>query len=340
MEIPHQKKLTTKISKKVLLSLAALFLFANGSCSYLIPKKQTISPANNDIALSKRPFLVSIPDTQIVPKIKILAKNKNFWKISLQLRDQKGTLLGRYMWYQVQKKRKKIDIIWPILVGSQMYVARMLATQLFVPRGIDAIIIRPEKKPFSKTRPKTPQQLHHFHVRTIQRFLYLRKWLQSKSEYKDAMYGMTGTSYGGIVASMCLPYTQNFVSVKLIMAGGGIDDILMHSKEKKVRQWRDSILQIYRNQNKTSDILTRELSAMRLEPLNYGFYGRSLTKKNRLTMIISKYDEHVPYKNQIQLWQQYNKPKSLIIRTGHYTSLLAFFPMMRFMGQMVDIHYH
>lgn len=271
-----------------------------------------------------------------------------------------GEVCTRVVWYRCAAGGPRpVDFIWPILVGGKMPVAKLLAANVFVPLGIDAVIIRQEQKLFSGDSPRPPGEFQNFHEEMLRDLLRAVRWARTRSELDPGRFGMTGTSYGGIMTAGSIPFTPDFVSYKIIMGGGDLAEILEQTAEHKVVKWREALLrqmqaelvrdmerragkdyyarqEIYQSriEAEARNMFRRQVS-FSWDPLYLAKYG----DPRRIAMVITLFDRCVPTANQMKLWHSLGRPEALFVTTGHYTLILAYLQVRSFIGEVARKHY-
>jgi cephalosporin-C deacetylase-like acetyl esterase len=142
-------------------------------------------------------------------------------------------------------------------------------------------------------------------------------WLASRPEVDPARLGVTGISLGGIVAALAAAVDPTLNSAALLLAGGGLADILWDMPE--ARKFRD--LWVAAGRTKA------DLRAL-TDPFDPLTYAERLRGK-RMLMIAGKVDEVVPPTAARALWEAAGKPTILWYDCGHYSSAGYLLPAMR-----------
>ncbi|BBM83609.1 alpha/beta hydrolase family protein [Candidatus Uabimicrobium amorphum] len=275
-----------------------------------------------------------------------------------------NTVITSLRWYRSKRAKKNprpVDFIWPILAGKKMIVANLYAANIFAPIGVDSIIIRQNGKLFKTNPPRMPKDFIDFNQETVRSLLRARRWAEQKSFFDKKRFGITGTSYGGILATVCIPFTRDFASHKIIMAGGGIPEILNSSVEVRVVRWRKALLQqiaqkirdertpqlqadYYNNLDAYEKKITEDAfvemqerfqKIEKWDPFHFAQYAEPETT----AMIVTLCDNHVPSANQKRLWKKLGRPETLFVNSGHFTLALAYFQVKSFLKEMATKHY-
>lgn len=146
-------------------------------------------------------------------------------------------------------------------------------------------------------------------------------WLAGRPEIDADRLGVTGISLGGIVAAISASVDPQLKSAVLLLAGGGLGEILWAMPEGAAykRLWIAS-------GRKKEDLIA--LTAP-LDPLTYA----SGLRGKRVLMIDGRTDEVIPASAAIRLWEEAGKPPIVWLECGHYSSAGFLLPAMR---QAVD----
>jgi hypothetical protein len=124
--------------------------------------------------------------------------------------------------------------------------------------------------------------------------------------------GILGTSLGGIYGAFVLGYDARVTSAVLIVAGDNLPNIIAHSEQKTVAEWREKQMEI--NHISSVDEFEAALQKIvKLEPST--FVGYSGAKK--LEMFSALDDTYVPTPDQMLLQKAEGNPKVINLDGGH-----------------------
>jgi dienelactone hydrolase len=142
-------------------------------------------------------------------------------------------------------------------------------------------------------------------------------WLASRPEIDSSRLGVTGISLGGIVSSIAASVDPNLRSAALLLAGGGLSDIMWDTPEaaKYKALWIAS-----GRTKKDLDELTAPL-----DPLTFaeGLRGK------RVLMMAGTTDDVIPPRATEALWEKAGKPPIRWMECGHYSAAGYLLPAMR-----------
>ncbi len=282
-------------------------------------------------------------------------ENESYQVIDISILSEKEEIFTKLRWYRSKeaKSKKPLDFIWPILVGKDAPVATLFAENIFLAQGIDAVIMKQEKPLLSSKNPRPLYDFIPYHREMVRNLLRAIRWAKTKEELDSTRFGLTGTSYGGIVTTVCIPHIPELVSYKILMAGGGVDEILSQSVETKVVKWRDALWEKNAREMERQaqgegkkeefSVYLQRARAQFIEEAKLFDWDPYKTAKyidpQKTAMVVTEYDRHVPAQNQKKLWELAGKPETLFVKTGHYTLALAYFQVQSFISEMAQKHY-
>ena len=142
-------------------------------------------------------------------------------------------------------------------------------------------------------------------------------WLAGRPEIDPDRLGVTGISLGGIVGSLAAAVDPTLNRAVLILAGGGLGEILWAMPE--AAKYRE--LWVASGRTK-SDLVA--LTAP-LDPLTY---ARGLRGK-RVLMMAGKSDEVIPPAAASALWEAAGRPPIVWMDCGHYSAAGFLLPAIR-----------
>jgi dienelactone hydrolase len=144
-------------------------------------------------------------------------------------------------------------------------------------------------------------------------------WLASRQEIDPARLGVTGISLGGIISSLAASADPALNRAALLLAGGGLADILWDMPEKEAVNAKRLWLAAGR---------TKADLALITAPLDPLTYAHRLNGK-RLLMIAGNSDEVIPPRAARALWEAAGKPRILWYDCGHYSAVGYLLPAIR-----------
>jgi dienelactone hydrolase len=236
-----------------------------------------------------------------------------------------NTVYAEYFQPKSAKSRPAVIVLH--ILGGDFALSRYLAARL-ADRNVPALFI--QLPYYGERRPEGSKFLSADIERTVsamrQGICDVRRsvaWLQGREEVDPRKIGVTGISLGGIVSSVAASVDPEIRQAVLILAGGGLADILWDMPEPEARHYRD--LWIASGRTKADlEALTRPY-----DPLTYaqGLKGK------RILMMAGTVDEVIPPEAARKLWEAAGKPPIEWMPCGHYSAVGFLLPAVR---QMVD----
>ena len=142
-------------------------------------------------------------------------------------------------------------------------------------------------------------------------------WLLTQPNVDGNRVGTFGISYGGIINAV-LAAVEPRTKVHVIdLAGGPLPSVMKKTEEHGLRRsW---------HRGRTShDLTNRQFyealeKVVRTDPVKLAPY----VERDRVFMLIARFDYSVPTPYQLKLWRALGKPRADFVALGHYTSILA-----------------
>jgi dienelactone hydrolase len=213
------------------------------------------------------------------------------------------------------------------ILGADFALSRYLSARL-ADAGVAALFV---KLPYyGERRPDGPAAETRFLSANIGRsteamrqgILDVRRavaWLAGRPEIDPARLGVTGISLGGIIASVAAAVDPSIDRVGILLAGGGLADILWNMPEREARIYRQAWLDSGRTFADLEDLVRP------YDPLTHA----AGLKGKRVLMIAGNVDEVIPPHSARQLWEAAGKPPIRWLDCGHYSAVGYLLPAIR-----------
>lgn len=134
-------------------------------------------------------------------------------------------------------------------------------------------------------------------------------------------FGVCGTSMGGILGSLLAQRDDRVKGLVTVIAGANIPELLWHSKEPVVVDYRDYFKHEYQLNDKRTFCDAVYESSYHIDPM----HGRALLPPTNIRMINGVFDRVIPSSCQLDLWRALGEPGWKKLPCGHY-SIAPFFP--------------
>lgn len=211
------------------------------------------------------------------------------------------------------------------ILGADFALSRYMAARL-ADRGVAALFV---KLPYYGER-RPPGMDARFLSTDIERsILAMRQavcdvrrastWLASRDEVDGSRVGVTGISLGGLVSALAVEVDPGLDRAAILLAGGGLADILWELPESEARDSREAWIESGRSKEDLES-LTRPF-----DPLTYADRLRS----KRVLMIAGRSDEIIPPEAASRLWEAAGRPEIRWYDCGHYSAAGYLLPAVR-----------
>ena len=217
-------------------------------------------------------------------------------------------------WYApVASKPCPLILIAPIH-GSDTFVVDGCA-EVFAEQGWHAAIV---KRPHDHFKPAGPlTQVEDFLRTAVIRQRQALDWLLTQPGVDPNRVGTFGISYGGII-NAALAAVEPRATVHVIdLAGGPLPGVMRTTEEQGLRRDWDRSRASHDLTNKQFYEALQKV--VRTDPVKLAPY----VDRDRVLMLIARFDRSVPTQYQLKLWRALGKPRADFVPLGHYTSILA-----------------
>lgn len=236
---------------------------------------------------------------------------------------ENNTVHADYFLPRAEGRRPAVVVLH--ILGADFALSRYLAARL-ADRGVAALFVKlpyyGERRPAGGRQRFLSADLGRSVTSMRQGVLDVRRaaaWLADRPEVDDARLGVTGISLGGIVSALAASVDPRLNRAGLLLAGGGLADILWEMPEPEAIRYRAAWIESGRTR---ADL---EALVAPLDPLTYA--DRLVGK--RLLMIAGNSDEVIPPRAVRALWERAGRPPILWYDCGHYSAAGYLLPAIR-----------
>ncbi len=226
-------------------------------------------------------------------------------------------------YFRPKRDGKRPAVVVLHILGADFALSRYMAAR-FADRGVAALFVKlpyyGERRGNDGSKRFLSDDLNRSVASMAQGVCDVRRataWLAGRPEVDATRLGVTGISLGGIVSSIAASVDPTIGSTALLLAGGGLGEILwdMPEASRYKARW------IASGRNK-SDLI--ELTAP-LDPITYaeGLKGK------RVLMMAGSVDEVIPPAAATALWERAGRPPIRWFECGHYSAAGYLLPGMR-----------
>jgi hypothetical protein len=296
---------------RVLGILAIASLLATMGCASYRPSgtARAALPLPEDI----RQYYAYPPDEPQV-SLRATEQRSSYTVTEVALTEPGATERIRLTWYApVASHPCPLILISPIR-GSDTFVVDGCA-RIFAEQGWHAVIVKRLRARFDPARPVA--QVEDFLRSAVIRQRRALDWLLTRPNVDPNRVGTFGISYGAIINAALAAVEPRTKFHVIDLAGGPVPGVLKTSDEQSLRRdWdrgRDS-------HDLTNKEFYRALQAVVCtDPVKLAPY----VDRDRVLMLIARFDRSVPTQYQLKLWRALGKPRADFVPLGHYTSILA-----------------
>ncbi len=211
------------------------------------------------------------------------------------------------------------------ILGADFALSRYLAARL-ADRGVAALFMQlpyyGERRPEGSSKRFLSADIERSMRSMRQGVCDVRRaaaWLSSRPEVDPEKVGVAGISLGGIVSAVATAVDPRINRAALLLAGGGLADILWDMPEAEAARYRRQWIEAGR---------TKEDLKLLTTPYDPLTYAHRLAGK-RLMMIAGTADEVIPPDAARALWRAAGQPEILWYDCGHYSSAGFLLPALR-----------
>lgn len=221
----------------------------------------------------------------------------------------------RFEYYDVDGDDATPAIVVLPIANGNMLVSRYFA-RYFASRGWASLVIDHARDPVEDVLDD-PESLIRRNIIDYRRVL---DWVERQPEIDSI--GIFGLSFGGMAAVVLAALDDRVDAVVVAMAGGDLPYLLVNTS------YRDVARQVRRSLRETG--LTRDRLKERLDeliasdPLVFAPY----VDAEQVLLVMTRTDMIVPFETQERLRAELGEPETLVLPTGHRTSVF-YFPLLR-----------
>lgn len=249
-------------------------------------------------------------------------------KVELRTTEQTPVYTVKEVTLSVAGSREPIHLVWfapntperrPLILispirGSDTFVVEGCA-RMFATSGYHAAIVKRAHFEFDPAGPLS-QVEDSLRAAVIQHRQAL-DWLLAQPGVGTDHVGLFGISYGAIITAALAAVEPRAKACVIDLAGGPLAGVMRLSEERSLRRsWKRS----REDHGLTNEELYEALrNVIRTDPVKLAPY----VARDRVLMLIARFDSSVPTKYQVKLWRALGKPRADFVPLGHYTSILV-----------------
>lgn len=284
-------------------------LFCLVGCAHFRCDPNYTGPQQRDHSLIQ---YYSYQHTDIDEKIeKIEDKNKYLvYKVEFPHRGE----IIRIDYYELKSEGKfPTLLVSPILEGN--YTLAKNFSKYFASNGFNCALVY-RSKGLTTVYPDA-DSIECLLRQTVIKNRRVIDWLTEQKKVDSEKLGSFGLSLGGILNSITAAIEPRLKCNVIMLAGGGIADVICGSKTPEVRNIKKAIM-------KNKGISSKELHKDLLKKINSDPVKLAKFIDARgVLMYIALFDWVIPTNCGKRLWRAVGKPEVIYLPCGHYTSVLT-----------------
>lgn len=298
-------------------------------CTHLNMSSDYSGPETPTIGLLE-PF--HYPELKNAPSVGLIEKKERYsvFKVGFNAEAGPGPLWEPFYaeFYRPEGEgRFPVVLLLPILKGKEKIIQGF--ARYYVKKGYAALIIQRQK---SFRRLKTFEGVNAILHQAVINHKIVLDWLEKQPEIDRERIAVLGLSMGGIKATLLSGADHRIKATVIVIAAGDLPWVLTNTREHGLVKKRKRHLETFRISSATLyDTLCRELT---FDPLVYAPY---IDAKTTL-MVLARFDRVAHYRKGLELKEAIGNPETIVIPTGHYTSVLFKDYVMRKSFRFIDRH--
>lgn len=214
----------------------------------------------------------------------------------------------------VGEEATPVIVVLPIANGN-MIVSRYFA-RYFASRGWASLVIDHARDPMEDLL-EDPERIIRQNIIDYRRVL---DWVERQPEIDSI--GIFGLSFGGMAAVMLAALDERVDAVVAAMAGGDLPYMVLNTSYRAVaRQVHRSLREKGLSRERLKERLDQLIAS---DPLVFAPY----VDAEDVLLVMTRTDMIVPFETQLRLRRELGEPETLLLPTGHRTSVF-YFPLLR-----------
>ena len=219
-----------------------------------------------------------------------------------------------FEWFESMQPGRRPAILFNPILGGDYPLERGICRYL-ASHGFHVAMVH------RKTLKISPEhEVSHLELLLRQGVLRIRQvvdWMEAQERVDPSRLGSFGISMGGIASVMAAAVEPRLRVHVVALAGGGIADVLITSKDRLLTKPRARYLARNQIDLKTMEALLRE--HIKTDPIRLAPY----VDRRRVFMFIALADRTIGLSNALRLWRALGRPKVVFLPLGHYTAYFS-----------------
>ena len=218
-----------------------------------------------------------------------------------------------FEWFESTAPGRSPAILFNPILGGDYPLERGIC-RCFARHGFHTALVH------RKTLKISPEQdVSHIELLLRQGVIRIRQvvdWMAAHERVDPARMGSFGISMGGMAGVMTAAVEPRLRAHVIGMAGGGIPEILLTSRDTLLTK----PLTRYLAHRQLDRAALRQLleTQVQTDPIRLAPY----VDRRRLLLFIARFDRTIGWTNAMRLYEALGRPRAAFLPTGHYTAYL------------------
>ena len=227
-----------------------------------------------------------------------------------------------FEWFESKEPGRRPAILFNPILGGDYPLERGICRYL-ASHGFHVAMVHRKTLKISPEHPV--DRLELLLRQGVLRIRQVVDWMAAHERVDPRRLGSFGISMGGMASVMAAAVEPRLRAHVVALAGGGITDILLTSRDSLLTKPRQRYLE--RNHMDLATMEARLRETINTDPLSLSPY----VDPNELVMLISVFDRTVGRGNELRLWRALGRPAVTFMPTGHYTAYFLL-PYVKYQG--------
>jgi hypothetical protein len=221
-------------------------------------------------------------------------------------------------YFDVSAKQKdplrKTPVVMLLPISGGNYEPETLFARSFVKRGLSVVLVR--RREMSREQP-TPPAINAWLEQTVRDNKRVLDWIETRPELDPKRIGLFGISMGGIQGGLVAALDPRIQAATLGLAAGDLSFVLARSTERSVIRKREAYMRAH---NITQAQFQAELAkAITCDPSLLAPY----IDPHKMLLVLGICDTVVPFPKGWEMRAKMDRPETILIPTGHYSSVVC-----------------
>jgi len=225
-----------------------------------------------------------------------------------------------FEWFESTAPDRRPAIVFNPILGGDYPLERGLS-RFFARHGFHVALVHRKTLKISPEHPV--EQLELLLRQGVVRIRQVVDWIASHERVDPQRLGSFGISMGGIASIITAAIEPRLRCHVVALAGGGLPDILLTSRDKLLTKPRTRYLQHNQMDAATLEALLRQ--SVKTDPIRLAPY----VDTHHLLMFIALADRTIGLANALRLWRVLGRPEVVFLPFGHYTAYFSL-PYVRY----------